>query len=181
MSIVGRKPIGIATGVSVNIESNTVVVSGPKGKLEYVLPTGLTVKQSGDVLNINRSQDTKSIKSLHGTWQRILQNAIIGTTDGWSKELELVGTGYRARMEEGNLILAIGFSHPVKFTRTEGINFLINENKIKIEGIDKHLVGQIAANVRAVRPPEPYKGKGIKYTGEYVRRKAGKAAKTATA
>lgn len=181
MSRVGKKPLKIVEGVSIRVDGQTAKVCGPKGELEYTIPAGITAKVEGDELLISRDSEIKFVKSLHGTVQRVLDNAIKGTSRGWSKILELVGTGYRARLEGGSLVLAIGFSHPVKFNPPEGITFDVEENNITVSGADRHLVGQVAANVRAVRPPEPYKGKGIKYVGEYVRRKAGKAAKTATA
>lgn len=181
MSRVGRKPLKIAEGVTISVDGQTVTVRGPKGELEHAIPAGITAKIEGDELLISRDSEVKFVKSLHGTVQRTLDNAIKGTTLGWSKTLELVGTGYRARLEGASLILAIGFSHPVRFDPPEGITFNVEEASITVSGIDRHLVGQTAANVRAVRPPEPYKGKGIKYVGEYIRRKAGKAAKTVTA
>lgn len=181
MSKIGKKPLTVAPGVSVNIEGRAVKIIGPKGELEYTLPSNIELKTEGGQLVVSRKQDIKQVRSLHGTIARILENALKGVTEGWGKTLELVGTGYRARLEGASLVLAIGFSHPVKFDPPTGISFAIEENKITISGIDRHLVGQVAANIRAVRPPEPYKGKGIRYTDEYVRRKAGKAAKTATA
>lgn len=181
MSRVGKKPLKVKEGVTVTVDGQTVKVAGPKGELTYELPAGIGAKLEEGELLISRDSEEKFVKSLHGTMQRVLDNAQKGVTDGWSKTLELVGTGYRARLEGPSLILAIGFSHPVKFDPPEGIAFSVEENNITISGIDRQLVGQTAANIRAVRPPEPYKGKGIKYVGEYVRRKAGKAAKTATA
>lgn len=181
MSRIGKKPLQIPQGVSVNIEGTVVKVTGPKGILEYIVPKGIKVNVEGEELTVTREQESKFVRSLHGTIQRILANAFLGVTNGWTKTLELIGTGYRARVEGQALILAIGFSHPVKFEASEGISFTVEENRITVSGSDRHLVGQVAANVRAVRPPEPYKGKGIKYIDEYVRRKAGKAAKTAAA
>jgi len=181
MSRIGKKPLTVPAGVSVNIEGQAVKVTGAKGELEYTLPSSIEIKVEGDILSVSRKQEIKQVRSLHGTIARILENAIKGVSEGWSKTLELVGTGYRARLEGNSLVLAIGFSHPVKIDPPAGIVFTTEENKIIVSGIDRHLVGQVAANVRAVRPPEPYKGKGIKYIDEYVRRKAGKTAKTATA
>lgn len=181
MSRVGKKSLAIPSGVLVSVEGKTVKVAGPKGELEYVLPNGIEVKIESGELIVSRKQETKFVRSLHGTIQRILSNAVQGVLGNWSKTLELVGTGYRARLEGNSLVLAIGFSHPVKLDPPAGISFTLEENKIAVSGADRHLVGQVAANIRAVRPPEPYKGKGIKYVDEYVRRKAGKAAKTATA
>lgn len=179
MSRVGKKPLIIPQGVTVNIEGQAVKVTGSKGDLEYTLPSSIEVKVEGDILSVIRKQEIKQVRSLHGTLARILENAIKGVSEGWSKTLELVGTGYRARLEGNSLVLAIGFSHPVKIDPPVGIGFVIEENKIIISGIDRHIVGQVAANIRAVRPPEPYKGKGIKYIDEVIRRKAGKAAKAA--
>lgn len=181
MSRVGKKPLNIPENVVVSVEGLNVKISGPKGELDCSLPAGIEVKVKDGQLLVSRLQDTKFIKSLHGTTQRVLGNALKGVLQSWEKTLELVGTGYRARLEGGALVLAIGFSHPVKFDPPEGISFSVEENKVTVSGRDRHLVGQVAANIRAVRPPEPYKGKGVRYLDEYVRRKSGKAAKAVAA
>lgn len=179
MSKIGKKPVKIPEGVQVTLEGSRVKTQGTKGELSFALPPGIKVEISDGNIAVLRSLETKYVKSLHGTVQRVLENATHGVSEGWSKQLELVGTGYRARLEGQDLVLAIGFSHPVRFSPPEGIVFTMAENNVIVSGVDKHTVGQVAANIRAVRPPEPYKGKGIKYTGEYIRRKAGKAAKAA--
>ncbi len=183
MSRITLKPIEVPQGVTVTHEGGTVRVSGPKGELSYSLSKGVEIKlEEGPTrgeagkLNILRGTDSKSARSLQGTTYRLLENAIKGVTGGWSKTLEMVGTGYRATLDGTMLVLAIGFSHPVKIAAPPGIAFSIEENRITVSGIDKELVGQVSANIRAVREPEPYKGKGIKYIDEKVRRKPGKAA-----
>lgn len=179
MSRIGKKPIQIPEGINTTIESGKIVVKGPKGEITLPIALNLVVKTESGQLFVERKNESKQAKSDHGALASQLLNAIYGVTDGWSKTLELVGTGYRARLEGDALILAIGFSHPVRFEPQENIKFSVEENKIVVSGIDKHKVGQMAANVRKVRPPEVYKGKGIKYLDERVRRKAGKAAKAA--
>ncbi|MBI4032939.1 MAG: 50S ribosomal protein L6 [Candidatus Blackburnbacteria bacterium] len=176
MSKITLKPIEIPQGATVTHEGRMVKVLGPKGELSSHLVKGVEVLISGGKLSLVRKTDSKSARSLQGTTYRLLENAIKGVTEGWTKTLEMVGTGYRASLEGTTLLLAIGFSHPVKVVAPEGISFSIEENKITVSGVDKELVGQIAANIRAVREPEPYKGKGIKYIDEILRRKPGKAA-----
>lgn len=181
MSRVGKKIIKVVEGVKINVEGDTAIVSGPKGELKVILPKGIAVLVDGDQVKVSRVTETKEVKSLHGSVQRTLIACMSGVSSGWSKKLELVGTGYRAKLEGGSLVLAIGFSHPVRFDPPEEISFAVEENKIIVSGIDKRLVGQIAADIRAVRPPDSYKGKGIRYEGEKVRRKPGKAAKVGAA
>ena len=177
MSRLGKLPIKITEGVKVEIDGQKVSVTGPKGSLSLALPKGLEVAENaGELLVVNKMKSKQS-KANHGTHRLLIENMVKGVVDGWKKELEIVGTGYRAAVEGKKLILTIGFSHPVEIAAPEGIAFSVDKSNIVVEGIDKHLVGQIAANIRAVRPPEPYKGKGIKYIDEYVRRKPGKAAK----
>lgn len=177
MSRIAKKPIKIKEGVRVFADGPRVVVSGPKGELSYVLPPFLSVRVTGDEVFLERKEETKSAKSGHGLFYRLVLGAVTGVSEGWEKTLELVGTGYRARLDGKNIVLSIGFSHPVVVSSPEGISFSVEENRIKVSGADKQLVGQIASNIRRVRPPEPYKGKGIRLLGEEVRRKAGKAAK----
>lgn len=176
MSRITLKPIEVPQGVTVTHEGRVVKVSGPKGELSYHLSKGVEIKLEEGKLNLVRKTNSKSTRSLQGTAYRLLENAIKGVTGGWSKTLEMVGTGYRATLDGTTLVLAIGFSHPVKIAAPEGIAFSIEENRITVSGIDKELVGQVSANIRQVREPEPYKGKGIKYIDEKVRRKPGKAA-----
>jgi large subunit ribosomal protein L6 len=177
MSRIGKKPVQIKEGVTVTVNDKAVVVSGSKGEINISIPKNITVAQENETLVLARLNEAKQTKSDHGTFSARLQNAVHGVTEGWAKTLELIGTGYRPRLEGEDLVLAIGFSHPVRFSPSEGIKFVVEENKVIINGIDRHMVGQTAANVRAVRPPEVYKGKGIKYSDEKIRRKAGKAAK----
>lgn len=177
MSRIGRKPVAYPAEVKVTLNQDSVLVVGPKGELTVRIPKDVVARIEDNQIVAERKNEIKQTKSDHGTFSATINNAISGVTTGWSKTLELIGTGYRPRMEGRDLVLAIGFSHPVKFVPAEGITFTVEENKVIVTGIDRHLVGQVAANVRAVRPPEVYKGKGIKYSGEKIRRKAGKAAK----
>jgi len=175
MSKLGKKPITIPFGVQVVVENNIVKVSGPKGNLEYPLRLDCDIEIEDNILKISSKRDDKFSKSLFGLTRAIIQNMVIGVKDGFEKVLELVGVGYRAEISNDKLILQIGFSHPVEVKIPEGIEFKVEKNKIKINGINKQQVGEIAAKIRAIRPPEPYKGKGIKYTDEIIRRKPGKA------
>ena len=174
-------PLAIPEGVEVQIEGQRVRVKGPKGELEQEFRPELTIKEDNGVLLVTRSSDEPSIRALHGLTRSLLNNMILGTTQGFEKTLEVQGVGYRAELKGKSLMLYVGFSHPVEVQPPEGIHFLV-EGKgdiIKIAGFDWQLVGQVAADVRKKRPPEPYKGKGIRYVGEHVRRKAGKAGKVA--
>ncbi|OGM04767.1 50S ribosomal protein L6 [Candidatus Woesebacteria bacterium RIFCSPHIGHO2_12_FULL_42_9] len=178
MSKIGKQLISVPSGVSVEILDEEVKVSGPKGTLSLRIPSGISVVQKEEEISLVSSKKSKTGKSLYGTTRALLANNVKGVSDGWTKELELVGTGYRAEVVGGNLVLAVGYSHPVKISAPDSITFKVEKTFITIEGPNRELVGQIAANVRNVRPPEPYKGKGIKYKDEVIRRKAGKAAKT---
>lgn len=177
MSRIGKKTIKIVSEVKVEVEGQRLTISGPKGQLSYELPKVLLARIEGDEIYIERKEETKSAKSLHGLFHRLISNATKGVSEGRTKSLELIGTGYRARMDGKNIVLSIGFSHPVIIEPPEGIELSVEENRINVSGIDKSLVGQTAANIRKIRPPEPYKGKGIRYVGEHVIRKPGKAAK----
>jgi len=177
MSRVGQLPISIPESVKVDLGKNGIKITGPKGNLEWKFPRNIEVRLEKDSVEVSAKGHTKSSKAMHGTARAIIFNMVHGVSEGWSKVLELVGTGYRASMSGNTLSLTVGFSHPVEIEAPEGINFKVEKSDITIEGIDKELVGQIAATIRAVRPPEPYKGKGIKYKDEVVLRKAGKAAK----
>lgn len=177
MSKIGRLPINLPQGVQIVLEGNNTKVIGPKGTLTQELPRGINVEVKDGVVKLSSTKTTKQGMSLFGTMRALIANMVEGVEKGWSKKLELVGTGYRAETDGKTLTLAIGFSHPVKLEAPEGITYKVEKSFITIEGIDKQLVGQVAADVRSVRPPEPYKGKGIKYVDEIVRRKAGKAAK----
>jgi large subunit ribosomal protein L6 len=177
MSRIGNQPISLPKEVTMQMANNTVTLKGPKGSLVFLVPSGVTVKQNAEHITISRENEDKSTRSLHGYARAQLQNTVLGITKGWTKTLELSGVGYRATMEGANIVLSVGFSHPVKISPPDGITFAVSEGKIVVSGADKQLVGQVAASVRAVKEPEPYKGKGIKYKGEYVRKKAGKSAK----
>lgn len=181
MSRIGKRPIPIPENIEVVVEANSVRVSGPKGELSVALSAGVKAKVEDGKIFLERKSNSKQVRQLHGTISRHLTNVIKGVSEGWSKTLELVGTGYRARLEGTTLVLSVGFSHPVRIDPPEGITFSVEENKVTVSGIDKTLVGQAAANIRTIRPPEPYKGKGIKYEDEVIRRKAGKVAKAGPA
>lgn len=170
------KTLKIPQQVTVTVEESRVRIVGPKGELSHPLDKHTSVRvQDGEIIIETKVAD-KNSKARNGLTQALLRNALVGVTMGFTKTLELSGVGYRAQLSEDELILSLGFSHPVKFKVFEGIHFSVSENKITVSGIDKRLVGQIAHNIRSVRPPEPYKGKGIRYLGEKIRRKAGKAA-----
>ena len=179
MSKIGKQPINVPEGVNVNIDSSQVVVKGPKGEIKYDLPKAVLVEKKENTLEVSTKDKSKQGRANFGTTRAIISNMVLGVTNGWKKQLELVGTGYRSETDGKTLTLTIGFSHPVKIEETEGISYKVEKSVITIEGIDKQLVGHMAAKVRLVRPPEPYKGKGIKYIDEVIRRKAGKAAKAA--
>lgn len=178
MSRIGRKPIEIPNGVNVTIDETNITVKGPKGTLSRNLHKDMTVQVEGNVLTVIRPSDNKAHRSLHGTTRSVIFNMINGVTEGYAKTLELVGVGYRANKAGEKLVLNVGYSHPVEFEPESGIEFELPSNtKIIVKGINKELVGETAANIRSVRLPEPYKGKGIKYEGERIIRKEGKAGK----
>ncbi len=181
MSKIGKQPIKLTEGVTVKIAGDLVTVSGPKGNLEKKIPHGFSVEEKDGYLTVRPESNTFALSPNYGTTRALLANIVKGVSLGWSKVLELVGAGYRAEMTGNTLSLNIGFSHPVKFEVPEGISIKVEKMLITIEGSDKEAVGQAAAFIRNIRPPEPYKGKGIKYQDEVIRRKAGKAAKTAGA
>ena len=179
MSRIGRMPIAIPAGVTVTIaENNHVTVKGPKGTLERTLPAELTIKQEGEEIVVTRPNDLKRNKSLHGLTRTLIHNMIVGVTAGYEKGLEVNGVGYRAAKQGNKLVLSLGYSHPVEMVDPEGITSVLDgQNIIKVQGIDKERVGQYAAEIRDKRRPEPYKGKGIKYATETIRRKVGKTGK----
>lgn len=178
MSRIGNKVITIPAGVEVNLDDNFATVKGPKGELKQQFDKDMTFNIEGSEITVVRPSDSKRHRTVHGTTRAILANMIEGVSAGFKKELELIGVGYRAQMQGKKLVLSVGYSHPVEFEEIEGITLGVEGNtKVSIEGINKEVVGQYAAKVRAVRPPEPYKGKGIRYVGEYVRRKEGKTGK----
>ena len=178
MSRIGRHPIAIPAGVTVEIaENNVVTVKGPKGTLEKALPTEMEIKQEGEEIVVTRPNDLKKMKSLHGLTRTLINNMVIGVTNGYEKVLEVNGVGYRAAKSGNKLTLNLGYSHPVEMEDPEGLESVVEDNKITVKGIDKEKVGQYAAEIRGKRAPEPYKGKGIKYADEVIRRKVGKTGK----
>lgn len=178
MSRIGKMPIPVPAGVDVTIDGQTVTVKGPKGELTRTFLPSMTITRDGDELIVTRPDDTRESKSAHGLTRTLLANMVEGVSNGFSKKLQLVGVGYRAALKGGKLEMTLGFSHPVVVDAIDGITFECPESTIiNISGIDKQLVGQVAADIRAYRKPEPYKGKGIRYQGEHIRRKEGKAAK----
>jgi large subunit ribosomal protein L6 len=179
MSRIGRNPITVPSGVTVSVTGDVVTVTGPNATMTRVVPGGITLAQDGDTLTVERASEETSQKALHGLTRTLVSNMVTGVTTGWTKELEIIGVGYRATAAgPGAIDLALGFSHPVKFTAPEGVTFEVpTPTRVIIKGPDKEIVGQVAANIRKLRKPEPYKGKGVRYLGERVARKAGKAAK----
>lgn len=177
MSRIGRLPIAIPAGVDVSVDGNTVTVKGPKGELDQEFSDKLSVEVADGQIVVKRFDDEDESKALHGLTRSLINNMVIGVTQGYSKKLVLVGVGYRAQLKGSDLQLALGYSHPVYVKAVEGIKFECpSQTEIIVSGIDKQKVGQVAADIRKKRPPEPYKGKGIKYDGEHIRRKLGKAA-----
>jgi len=178
VSRIGKMPINLPSGVQVTIEPTEVIVKGPKGQLSEKIPYGIKVTQEDNQIMVQRLSDSKLHRSLHGLVRTLVSNMVVGVSDGFSKTLEIVGVGYRAMKKGNDLELAMGFSHPVTIKQLGGIEFEVPApNRIIVKGANKQVVGEIAANIRSVRPPEPYKGKGIKYEGEHIRRKVGKTAK----
>jgi len=178
MSRIGLKPIELPEGVEVNFSGNTVTVKGPKGELSSELSDKIEVKMDGNTITFSRPDDDKENRSLHGTTRSVVWNMIEGVSKGFQKELEIIGVGYRAQKQGDKLVVNAGYSHPVEIEADNGIEFDVPKNtEIIVKGIDKELVGAVASNIRSIRLPEPYKGKGIRYKGEYVRQKEGKTAK----
>jgi large subunit ribosomal protein L6 len=179
MSRIGSAPITVPSGVDVSIDGSRVTIKGPKGTLERELPVPITATLDDGTLQCERPDDDRRSKSMHGLARSLVNNMVIGVTDGYSKELEIIGVGYRAQAKGKNkLELALGFSHTIEVEAPDGVEFDVPQpTQVTVNGIDKQLVGQVAANIRALRKPEPYKGKGVRYAGEHVIRKAGKAAK----
>ena len=179
MSRIGKAPIAVPSGVDVRIDGPKVTVKGPKGELSRELHEQVTVRQDGDDLLVERVDDSREARALHGLTRSLVANMVTGVTEGFRKELDIVGVGYRAVVKGSDAIeLALGFSHPVLVNAPDGISFVVPQpTRVEVHGIDKQLVGQVAADIRAWRKPEPYKGKGVRYVDEHVRRKAGKAGK----
>ena len=178
MSKIGKQLIKLPEGVTAKITGNVVVISGQRGSLERKLPHGFSVEEKDGFLTVKPQNNTYSLSPNYGTTRALLANMVMGVSTGWKKVLELVGAGYRAEVAGNSLSLNVGYSHPVKFEAPQGISLKVEKMLLTIEGADKEIVGQTAATIRNIRPPEPYKGKGIKYQDEVIRRKAGKAAKT---
>jgi large subunit ribosomal protein L6 len=178
MSRVGRSPVPVPSGVEVTILGRELTVKGPKGTLERRIPGDISVRQEGAEVLVERPDDERENRALHGLVRSLVNNMVQGVSQEFTKELEIIGVGYRANLQGSSLDLALGFSHPVKVDAPDGIVFEVpTPNRIVVRGIDKEQVGQVAADIRAIRKPEPYKGKGVRYLGEYVARKAGKTAK----
>ena len=178
MSRIGKYPVSIPSGVDVTIDGAVVTVKGPKGTLSHTVASPITVETGDEGIEVKRPNDERVAKSLHGLTRTLIANMVEGVTNGYEKKLEIVGTGYRVALKGKDLEFALGFSHPVVISAPEGITFAVEgPTKFAVAGIDKQQVGEVAANIRKVRPPEPYKGKGVRYAGEHVRRKAGKTGK----
>lgn len=182
MSRIGRKPIPVLKGVKIEKKDGVFKITGPKGELTAAVPDSIHVEIKSDVVTLTRSSDEKAQKALHGAWRAHIRNMIQGVSEGYRRRLEIVGVGYKAELKGSRLQLALGYSHPILFLAPKDIKIEVPQpTAIIISGIDRQLVGQVASKIRSFRPPEPYKGKGIKYEGEYIRRKAGKTAATAGA
>jgi len=179
VSRVGKQPISVPSGVDVTVDGVTVRVKGPKGQLEHNIVGDVRIERDGDTLLVTRADDTRANRSLHGLQRTLIANMVAGVSEGFAKELEIVGVGYRAQAQGADALeLALGFSHPVRVQAPDGVTFEVPQpTRIIVRGHDKQLVGQVAADIRKIRKPEPYKGKGIRYAGERVQRKAGKSAK----
>ena len=178
MSRIGNKPVVIPAGVTIDLKDNTVTVKGPKGELSNTFNQNITLVQNEGEVVFTRPDDSKENKTIHGTTRAVFNNMVVGVTEGFQRELELIGVGYRAQLQGKKLVLNVGYSHPVEFTPEEGLEIEVPSNtKVIVKGYDKQKVGELAANIRGVRPPEPYKGKGIRYVDEFVRRKEGKTGK----
>jgi large subunit ribosomal protein L6 len=179
MSRIGKAPIPVPSGVDVTLSGRRVIVKGPKGTLERDLPGTITIRQDGEELLVERPDDERETRAMHGLVRSLVNNMVVGVTDGFTKQLEIIGVGYRATAKGADALdLALGFSHPVEVKAPAGVTFEVpSPNRIDIKGSDKELVGQVAADIRKLRKPEPYKGKGVRYLGEHVARKAGKSGK----
>ncbi|MGF1524435.1 MAG: 50S ribosomal protein L6 [Leptolyngbyaceae cyanobacterium] len=178
MSRIGKRPIPIPGKVTVTVDGPAVTVKGPKGELSRVIPSGVDIQQEGETLVVQRQDDSRQARERHGLCRTLIANMIEGVSAGFQKRLQIQGVGYRAQVQGRNLNLSLGYSHPVVFEPPEGIQFAVENNtNVTVSGIDKEVVGNMAAKIRAARPPEPYKGKGVRYAGERIRRKAGKAGK----
>lgn len=174
MSRIGKLPVQIPAGVTITVDADLIKVSGPKGNLEQPLLDEVTVKVDGDELTVTRNNEERVARAQHGLMRSLVQNMVTGVTEGFEKRLEVNGVGFKVNLQGNKLVMSLGLSHPVEFTAPEGITLAVDKNTISISGISKQQVGQVAADIRALKKPEPYKGKGIKYVGEQILRKAGK-------
>jgi large subunit ribosomal protein L6 len=178
MSRIGRLPVAIPSGVEINVEGQTVKVKGPKGELAHTVAQPITVEKNDGEVQVSRPNDERESRSLHGLTRSLINNMVLGVTEGYVKKLEIHGTGYRVQNKGGSLEFALGYSHSITVEPPKGITFTVeNPTRFQVEGIDKQLVGEVAANIRKLRKPDPYKGKGVRYAGEHIRRKVGKAGK----
>lgn len=178
MSRIGRLPITVPSGVDVSVDGQTVKVTGPKGELTHVVAAPISVERGEEGLQVSRPDDERQNRALHGLTRSLIANMVTGVTEGYEKKLEIHGTGYRVQNKGGNLEFALGYSHPITVEPPQGITFAVeNPTRFSVQGIDKQLVGEVAANIRKLRKPDPYKGKGVRYEGEHIRRKVGKAGK----
>jgi large subunit ribosomal protein L6 len=178
MSRIGRQPITVPSGVDVNIDGRKISVKGPKGELSHTVPEPIEISLDDGALNVTRPNDQNTVRALHGLTRALLNNMVVGVTDGYRKTLEIVGVGYRVQARGRNLEFALGYSHPILVEAPDGITFNVERPTVfSVEGIDKQKVGEVAANIRKLRKPDPYKGKGVRYQGEQIRRKVGKAGK----
>ena len=174
MSRIGQNPINIPAGVNIDLKGTLVKVKGQKGSLEYQVHKDMNISEHDGTVLVNRNSDAREQRAIHGTTRQMIHNMVVGVSEGFSKELEIIGVGYQAQLQGTQLRLQLGYSHDIYFDMPEGITVTANRTEVKVEGIDKQLVGAVAAKIRSFRPPEPYKGKGIRYKGEYVRSKQGK-------
>ena len=174
MSRIGQNPINIPAGVNIYLKDTLVKVKGQKGSLEYQVHRDMNISERDGTVLVNRNSDAREQRAIHGTTRQMIHNMVVGVSEGFSKELEIIGVGYQAQVEGTRLRLQLGYSHDIYFDMPEGITVTANRTEVKVEGIDKQLVGAVAAKIRSFRPPEPYKGKGVRYKGEYVRSKQGK-------
>jgi large subunit ribosomal protein L6 len=178
MSRIGRLPVSIPSGVDIKVEGQDVSVKGPKGELSLTIPNPITVEVAEGNLEVKRPDDERDSRARHGLTRSLINNMVLGVTEGYEKKMEIHGTGYRVAAKGSNLEFSLGYSHPITIEAPEGINFAVeNPTRFSVQGIDKQLVGEVAANIRKLRKPEPYKGKGVRYAGEHIRRKVGKAGK----
>jgi large subunit ribosomal protein L6 len=178
MSRIGRLPVSIPSGVDVTIEGRAVKVKGPRGELSHVVAEPITIEQGEVGVQVSRPDDERTSRALHGLTRSLINNMVLGVTEGYEKKMEIHGTGYRVALRGSDLEFALGFSHPVTVTAPQGISFAVESpTRFSVQGIDKQLVGEVAANIRKLRKPDPYKGKGVRYAGEQIRRKVGKAGK----